>query len=96
MAEPARLTLDEAVALAYEALVASRTSPANARATARALVAAEADGQAGHGLSRVPSYALQARTGKVDGHATPPDEGCAPCSASSTTSPHTPPPRAPS
>jgi len=69
MAEPARLTLDEAVALAYEALVASRTSPANARATARALVAAEADGQAGHGLSRVPSYALQARTGKVDGHA---------------------------
>ena len=71
MAEPVRLGLDEAEALAYEALVASRTSPANARATARALVAAEADGQAGHGLSRVPSYALQARAGKVDGHATP-------------------------
>lgn len=71
MAEPVRLGLDAGEALAYEALVASRTSPANARATARALVAGEADGQTGHGLSRVPSYALQARTGKVDGHATP-------------------------
>jgi (2R)-3-sulfolactate dehydrogenase (NADP+) len=71
MSEPVRLALAEAEALACEALAASRTSPANARATARALVAAEADGQAGHGLSRVPSYALQARAGKVDGHATP-------------------------
>jgi (2R)-3-sulfolactate dehydrogenase (NADP+) len=34
-------------------------------------VAAEADGQAGHGLSRVPSYAMQLRAGKVDGRATP-------------------------
>ena len=71
MSEPVRLSLAEAEALACEALVASRTSPANARPTARALVAAEADGQAGHGLSRVPSYALQARAGKVDGRATP-------------------------
>jgi (2R)-3-sulfolactate dehydrogenase (NADP+) len=71
MAEPVRLSLAEAEALACEALVASRTSPGNARATARALVAAEADGQGGHGLSRVPSYALQARAGKVDGHAIP-------------------------
>ena len=71
MSAPVRLSLAEAEALACEALVASRTSPENARATARALVAAEADGQGGHGLSRVPSYALQARAGKVDGHATP-------------------------
>jgi (2R)-3-sulfolactate dehydrogenase (NADP+) len=71
MAEPVRLSLAEAEELACEALVASRTSPENARATARALVAAEADGQGGHGLSRVPSYAVQARVGKVDGHATP-------------------------
>ena len=35
MAEPVRLGLDEGEALAFEALVASRTSPANARATAR-------------------------------------------------------------
>jgi len=71
MAEPIRLSLAEAEEFAFRALVASRTSPANARPTARALVAAEADGQGGHGLSRVPSYALQSRAGKVDGYATP-------------------------
>ena len=71
MAEPVRLSLAEAEEFAFRALVASRTSAANARATSRALVAAEADGQGGHGLSRVPAYALQARAGKVEGHATP-------------------------
>jgi (2R)-3-sulfolactate dehydrogenase (NADP+) len=71
MAEPVRLSLAAAEELSCAALVASRASPENARSTARALVAAEADGQGGHGLSRVPSYALQARAGKVDGHATP-------------------------
>jgi (2R)-3-sulfolactate dehydrogenase (NADP+) len=71
MASSVRLSLGEAEALASEALAASRTSPENARPTARALVAAEADGQGGHGLSRVPSYALQVRTGKVQGRAIP-------------------------
>jgi (2R)-3-sulfolactate dehydrogenase (NADP+) len=51
--------------------VANETSQANAQSTALALVNAESDGQAGHGLSRVPSYALQAKTGKVTGRATP-------------------------
>lgn len=63
------LSLAEAEALVVRALTACRTSRANARATARALVAAEADGQIGHGLVRVPSYAEQARAGKVDGFA---------------------------
>ena len=67
----AALSLGEAEQLATAALVASRTDPRNAAPTARALVAAEADGQAGHGLSRVASYALHARCGKVDGNATP-------------------------
>jgi (2R)-3-sulfolactate dehydrogenase (NADP+) len=53
------------------ALLASRTSQANARSVAQALTAAEIDGQTGHGLSRVPSYSAQARAGKVDGHAVP-------------------------
>jgi (2R)-3-sulfolactate dehydrogenase (NADP+) len=35
------------------------------------LIAAEADGLKGHGLSRLPSYAAQAKAGKVDGFATP-------------------------
>lgn len=38
---------------------------------AKALVAAEADGHRGHGLSRVAAYAAQARSGKVDGFAKP-------------------------
>lgn len=70
-AEAIRLSLPEAEALAVAALVSSGCSPENAAPTARALVAAEADGQAGHGLSRVPPYALHARVGKVDGFARP-------------------------
>jgi len=66
-----RWSLAEAEALVVAALTASGASPGNATPTARALVAAEADGQAGHGLSRVPSYALHARVGKVDGFARP-------------------------
>jgi (2R)-3-sulfolactate dehydrogenase (NADP+) len=58
-------------ALMVRALERANTSPANARATARALTQAEIDGQKGHGLSRVPSYAAQAKSGKVNGHATP-------------------------
>ena len=58
-------------ALIARALEASNTSSANAASVARALAQAEIDGQKGHGLSRVPSYAAQARAGKVDGHATP-------------------------
>jgi (2R)-3-sulfolactate dehydrogenase (NADP+) len=65
------LTLQEAEALVVQALVRSRTSDANAKSVARALIAAEADGLKGHGLSRVPSYAAQAKVGKVDGFAKP-------------------------
>lgn len=65
------LTLAEAESLVARALVRCRTSEANAICVARALVAAEADGLKGHGLSRVPSYAAQAKIGKVDGLAVP-------------------------
>jgi (2R)-3-sulfolactate dehydrogenase (NADP+) len=65
------LTLAEAEALIAAALVRCRTSPENAAIVARALVAAEADGLKGHGLSRAPSYAAQSKAGKVDGFATP-------------------------
>src|SRR5262245_66641316 len=67
----ATLTLVQAEALVAHALVRNRTSEANATCVARALVAAEADGLKGHGLSRVPTYAAQAKAGKVDGFATP-------------------------
>lgn len=65
------LSVNEAERLVGRALMANRTSEENARVTAKALVAAEADGQTGHGLVRVPSYAEQARAGKVNGFAMP-------------------------
>jgi (2R)-3-sulfolactate dehydrogenase (NADP+) len=65
------LTLAQAENLVADALTRCRTSRDNAVCVARALVAAEADGLKGHGLSRVPSYAAQARIGKVDGLAVP-------------------------
>ena len=61
----------ELEALIAAALRASNTSGANAASVARALTKAEIDGQTGHGLSRVPSYAAQASAGKVDGFAEP-------------------------
>src|SRR5215831_8819088 len=67
----ATLTLGQAQTLVADALTRCRTSAANAAVVARALVAAEADGLKGHGLSRAPTYAAQAKVGKVDGFATP-------------------------
>jgi len=66
-----RIALDTLTALATSALVNSNTSDGNARIVATALVAADADGLASHGVSRVPFYADQAASGKVDGHRAP-------------------------
>jgi (2R)-3-sulfolactate dehydrogenase (NADP+) len=65
------LTLAQAEALVVRTLVRCRTSVDNAKAVGRALVAAEADGLKGHGLSRVPMYAAQAKVQKIDGLAVP-------------------------
>lgn len=65
------LNLDEAKALALGAFINANTSEVNARSTAMALIAAQADGQRGHGLTRVPSYTAQALSGKVNGQAVP-------------------------
>lgn len=65
------LTLADAEDLVTRALMRCRTGATNAGSVARAVVAAEADGLKGHGLSRVPIYAAQAKAGKVDGFATP-------------------------
>ncbi len=65
------VTLDELSQLIAKALVAHNTSDTNAHSVAAALAAAEAEGQKGHGVSRVAAYAAQAKSGKVDGHAQP-------------------------
>ncbi|MBT6277369.1 MAG: Ldh family oxidoreductase, partial [Chromatiales bacterium] len=65
------LSVTELHALTRAILIKNRTSETNAEHVASALTAAEADGQAGHGASRIPSYAAQSKSGKVDGFATP-------------------------
>src|SRR5712671_3361702 len=67
----ALLSLHDAKDRVVQTLLRARTNDANARSVARALVGAEADGLKGHGLSRVPAYAAQARAGKIDGFARP-------------------------
>jgi (2R)-3-sulfolactate dehydrogenase (NADP+) len=66
-----KIDLDALEDLARRALIAGDSSEVNARVVAAALVAADADGLGSHGVSRVPFYADQAASGKVDGHATP-------------------------
>jgi (2R)-3-sulfolactate dehydrogenase (NADP+) len=65
------LTLPQAEALAAAALRAAGAAPVMADSTARALVAAEAVGQPGHGLSRVPQYTGFLKLGRADGAAVP-------------------------
>ncbi|MGR3540970.1 MAG: Ldh family oxidoreductase [Hasllibacter sp.] len=57
--------------LAAAAFERAGAAPAIALRVARVLAAAERDGQPGHGVGRVPSYAAQLRAGKVDGRARP-------------------------
>ena len=64
-------TLDALHALAARALTRAGASAAMAEATAAALVDAEAQGLASHGLSRVPQYATHVANGRADGAAVP-------------------------
>lgn len=65
----ATLSLMAARQISRRVLEAAGVSDPNAQAVTRALVAAEADGLASHGLSRLPAYADQVKAGKVDGRA---------------------------
>ena len=58
-------------ALAETVLASAGASAAHAAATAEALVSAERDGVPSHGLSRLPFYADQLRSGKLHGQAVP-------------------------
>jgi (2R)-3-sulfolactate dehydrogenase (NADP+) len=64
-----RASIDELTALAKRALERAGAAAAMANATARSLVAADAQGLASHGVSRVPQYAAHLRRGRVDGKA---------------------------
>ncbi len=71
MPESVHLSVKELHDLAVAILVAHDTSPTNANLVAEALVAAQIDGQNGHGVSRLSSHAAQSASGKVNGRATP-------------------------
>ncbi len=65
------LTTAELTDLVARALKRAGASKAMAQSTAAALVAAEAEGLSGHGLSRVALYAQHLREGRADGKAKP-------------------------
>jgi (2R)-3-sulfolactate dehydrogenase (NADP+) len=67
----ATLSLNEATEAVARALQSAGANRRMAEATARALVLAEAQGLASHGLSRVGQYATHLRKGRVDGQAVP-------------------------
>lgn len=64
-----QLSVEEATRLATRALRNAGAAEAMALSTTRALVRAEAQGLASHGLSRVPQYATHLRNGRADGSA---------------------------
>lgn len=66
-----KLSPEELSQLATAALKKAGASRAMAEATAQALVAAEMEGLAGHGLSRVALYCQHLREGRADGKARP-------------------------
>ena len=67
----ARITMEDARGLVAAALQAAGANTAMAQATARALVLAEAQGLASHGLSRVAQYSGHLKNGRVNGSAVP-------------------------
>ena len=65
------ITLEALHDLASRALSRAGANPAMAAATARALVYADAQGLASHGVSRVPQYATHLANGRANGAALP-------------------------
>jgi len=69
--ETINLKLEELENLSIKALVASGTKEENARSVALSLVSAEAEGNSGNGIVRLPTFCEHVRCRKVDGYAKP-------------------------
>lgn len=67
----ARMPIEAARDLVARHFTAAGVRPDAAHSVARALVAAEADGLKGHGLSRIQTYLAMVKAGKIDGQAWP-------------------------
>ena len=66
-----KLALKDAIERVAATFVKVGCTSSNANSVALALVAAEADGLKGHGLSRIPTYLAMVVSGKIDGKAQP-------------------------
>ncbi|MEL6960428.1 MAG: Ldh family oxidoreductase [Pseudomonadota bacterium] len=71
MSDTINLSLSDAKALLQAAFEGAGVPPETAKSVAVALVAAEAEGQVGHGFSRLADYAAQAQSGKINATAQP-------------------------
>lgn len=67
----AQLAAAELERLVRKALAASGANEAMAAATARCLVAADAEGLGTHGVARVPNYCAHLKSGRANGRAVP-------------------------
>ena len=66
MTHSARISLADATDLIGSAMMAAGVNASAAMSVANALVAAEAEGQVGHGFSRLGDYVAQVRSGKIN------------------------------
>lgn len=66
-----RITIEDLTVLATAALRAAGASESQARAAAKNLVAADAQGLATHGVARVPTYCAHLKSGRTKGDAVP-------------------------
>lgn len=71
MSDTVRISLDDGQALVTRAFTANGVPMKTAESVARALIAAEAEGQSGHGFSRIDDYVAQVRSGKINAGAQP-------------------------
>ena len=71
MQDKTNIGIDAALELVQNAFVASGLNEESAQSVARALVMAEAEGQVGHGFSRVGDYIAQMKSGKINANAVP-------------------------
>lgn len=69
MTETVQISLQDAVSLLSQVFERSGASKGVATSVAHALVAAESEGQIGHGFSRVADYAAQLQSGKINPNA---------------------------
>ncbi|GAB5511314.1 MAG: Ldh family oxidoreductase [Hyphomicrobiales bacterium] len=78
MSDTVRISLKDGETLVTQAFLASGVPQVTAESVSRALIAAEAEGQSGHGFSRIDDYVAQVRSGKINADAQPETELLAP------------------